>query len=66
MAALMLQVIPSLYASYWKIAFFIYANTYEKHFVCKDYCFVDNDDRLCFLSIYRHHCILLEDIDELL
>ena len=66
MAAVMLQVIPSLYTSYSKNSLFISANTYEKYIVSKEYCIAGRDDKMCFLPNCRYHNILTGNIKELL
>ena len=54
------------YANYSKNSLLISANTYEKNIVCKEYCIVCNDDKMCFLPIFRFHIILIGNIKELL
>ena len=66
MAAVVLPVIPSFYTNYFQIRFFISANTYEKHIVCKEYCIARHDDKICFLPNCRYHNILIGNIKELL
>ena len=58
MAAVMLQVIPSLYAKYSKNSIFIFAVTYEKYIVSKEYCIAHQDAKLCFLPkcSYPFYC----------
>ena len=65
-AAVMLQVIPSFYTIYSKNSLFISADAYEKYIVCKDYCIVRHDDKMCFLPNWRYHIILIGNIKELL
>ena len=64
MAAVMLQVIPSFYKSYSKNSLFLYANTYEKNIVCKEYCNARHDVKMCFLRNCRYHIILIGNIKE--
>ena len=45
---------------------FFSANTQEKHFVSKNYCFARHDDKRCFLPNRRYHIILIVYIKELL
>ena len=66
MAAVLLQLISSFYTNYSKNSLFISANTYEKFFVGKEYCFAGHDDKMCFLPNCRYHIILLGNIKELL
>ena len=66
MAALMLQTIPSFYTKLSEKSLFISANTYEKNFVCKDYCIVHHDDKTCFLPACNYHILLLGIVQELL
>ena len=66
MAAVMLQVIPSFYTNFSKNSLFIYANTYEKYIVSKQYCIARHDDKMCFLPNCRYHIILIGNIKQLL
>ena len=66
MAAVMLQVIPSLYTNYSKNSLLSSANTYEKFIVSKEYCFARHDDKMCFLPKCRYHIFLISDIKEFL
>ena len=66
MSAVMLQVIPGYYTKYSKNSLFIYANTYEKFIVSKEYCIAGHDDKMCFLPNCRYHSILISNIKELL
>ena len=66
MAAVMLQVIASFYASYSKNSLFSSANTFEKYIVSKEYCIAGLDDKMCFLPNCRYHIILIGNIKELL
>ena len=45
---------------------FIFADTYEKYFVCKYYCIAHHDDKTCFLPACKNHIILLGNVEELL
>ena len=66
MAAVMLQVIPSIYTNYSKNSQFISANTYEKYIVSTEYSIAGHDDKMCFLPNCRYHIILIGNIKELL
>ena len=66
MAAVMLQVIPSLYTTLSENSLFISANTYEKFIVSEDYCKAHHDDKICFLPNCRYHIILIGILKELL
>ena len=66
MAAVMLQVIPSVYTNYSQNSLFISAKTYEKINVSNDYCIVRHDDKMCFLTIFRYHIIPIGNIKGLL
>ena len=66
MAAILLQTKPSFYTKLSEKSFFISANTYEKHIVCKDYCIPHHDDKTCFLPSCKYHILLLENVEELL
>ena len=66
MAAVMLQVIPSFHTNYSKNSFFIYAKTYEKFIVSKEYCIARHHDKMCFLPNCRYHDILTGNNNELL
>ena len=65
MAAIMLQTIPSFYAESSEKSLFTSAETYEKFFVCKDYCIAHHDEKTCFLPACNYHIILLGEIEEL-
>ena len=62
----MLQTIPSFYAKFSEKNPFISAATYEKDFVCKDYCITHDDDKTCFLAACKNHILLHVGIEELL
>ena len=66
MAAIMLQTIPSFYAKIPEKSLFIFAKTYEKFTVCKDYCIAHHDNKMCSLPACKYHIILLVEIEELL
>ena len=66
MAAVMLQVIPSVYTIYSKNSLFISPNIYEKYIVSKEYCIAHHDDKMCFIPNCRYHIILMGNIKELL
>ena len=66
MAAIMLQTIPSFHAKISEDSRFIFAVTYEKNIVCKDYCIAHHDDKNCSLPACNYHFILLEEFEELL
>ena len=66
MAAVVLQVIPSLYTNYSKNSLFISANTYEKLIVSEEYCIALHDDKMWFLSNCRYHIIEIGNLKELL
>ena len=66
MAAVMLQVIPSVHTNYSKHNLFISANTYEKYIVSKEYCIALHDDKMCFLPNCRYHKNLIGNLKELL
>ena len=66
MAAVMLQVIPSLYTSYSKNSLFISANTFEKYIVSKEYRIAGHDDKMFLLPNRRYHIILIGNIKEML
>ena len=63
MAAVIFQVISR---SYSKNSLFFSANTYEKFFVCNEYCIAHHDDKMCFLQNCRYHITLRGNIKELL
>ena len=65
MAAVMLQVIPSLYTIYSKNSLFISANTYKKFTLSKEYCFARHDDKMCLLRNRRYHISRIGNITEL-
>ena len=60
----MLQAIPSSYTKVSEKSLNIYAITYEKYIVCKDYCIAHHDDATCFLPA-RKKIILLGNVEEL-
>ena len=66
MAAIMLQAKPSFYAKISEKSFFISASTYEKFFVCKDYCIAHHDVKTCFLPSCKYHIVRLGNVEELL
>ena len=66
MAAVMLQVISSFYAKYSKSNLLIFANTYEKHIVSKEYCIAHHDAIMCFLPNCRYHILLFGNVEQLL
>ena len=66
MAAIMLQSIPSFYTKVPEKSLFNSANTYEKYFVCKDYCIAHHDDKTCFLPAFMYHIILFGNVEELI
>ena len=66
MAAVLLQVILSVFTNYSKNSLFNSANTYENYIVSKEYCIAGHDDKMCFLPNCRYHIILLGNIKELL
>ena len=66
MAAVMLQVIPSFFATYSQTSLFISAQTYEKYIVSKEYCIARHVDKMCFLAKGRYHIMLIGNIKELL
>ena len=66
MAAIMLQTIPSFYAKIAEKSLFISATTYEKYFVCKDYCIAHQNKQTCFLPTGKYHIVLLGNDQELL
>ena len=66
MAAVMLQVTPSLHTSFSKNNLFFSANTRGKHIVSKENYNTRHDDRMCFLPNCRYHIILIGNIKELL
>ena len=66
MAAILLQTIPSFYAKISGKSFFIYAKTYEKYIVCKNYSIAHHDDKTCFIPTCKNHIILLGVMEELL
>ena len=66
MAAVMLQVIPSFYTSFSKNSLFIFANTYEKFIVSKEYSIARHDDKMCFPRNCIYNIILIGNIKELL
>ena len=66
MAAIILQAIPCFYAKISEKVLFFSANTYDKYFVCKDYCIAPRDNTTCFLPACKYHIMLLGEIEELL
>ena len=66
MAAVRLQMVPSVYASHSKNNLFVSANTYENCIVSREYCIVRYDGKMCFLPTGSFHIILTGDIKELL
>ena len=66
MAAIWLQILPSFYKKLSEKSSFISANTYEKHIVCKDYCFAHHDNKTCFLPSCKYHFLLPGNVEELL
>ena len=66
MAAVMLQVTPSIYTNLPKNNLLISANTYEKDIVIKDYFIARHDDKMWFLPNCRYHTILIGKIKEFL
>ena len=66
MAAVMLQVIPSVFAEYSEKPLFISSNTYKKYIVCNDYCVAFHNDKTCFVPKCRFHNKLLGNVEELL
>ena len=66
MAAVMLQVIPSIYSNYSQNSLFISADTYKEFIVSKEYCVARHDDKMCFLPNCRYHIILKGNNKELL
>ena len=66
MAAIMLQTIPSFYAKNSEKSLFFSATTYEKYFVCKEFCIAHHNGKTCFLPACKYHFVLLGNIQELL
>ena len=66
MAAVMLQVIPSIFTNYSKNSLFFSANIYEKYIMSKQNYFTCYDDKMCFLPNCRYHIILIGNIKDLL
>ena len=62
----MLQAKPSLYTKLSEKSVFTSAETYEKFFVCKDYCIAHHDDKTCFLPSCKYHILLHGNVEELL
>ena len=62
----MLQTIPSFYAKSSEKILSIFATTYEKHIVCKDYCIAHHNEKTCFLPACKNHIALLGNVQELL
>ena len=57
---------PAFTQNSQKKSLFISANTFEKFFVCKDYCIAHHDDKTCFLPACNNHILLLGNVEELL
>ena len=66
MAAVMLEVIPSVYTNNSKNSLFISSNTYEKFIVSKECCIARHDDKMCFQHNCRYHIIRIDIIKHLL
>ena len=66
MAAIMLQTIPSFYATISQKSLSISATTYEKYIVSKDYCIAHHKEKRCFLPVCKYHTVLLGNVQELL
>ena len=66
MATIMLQTIPSFNTKILEKSFCISAKTYEKYFVCTDYCIASHDDKTCFLPTCKYHIILPGNVEEVL
>ena len=66
MAAIMLQTVPSFFAKISEKSLFIFATTYEKYIVCKDYCIARHNEKTCFLFACKYHIVLLGNVQELL
>ena len=66
MAAIKLETIPSFYAKISEKSRFIFATTYEKYLVCKDYCIAHHNEKTCFLPACKYHIVLLGKAKELL
>ena len=66
MAAIMLQTFPSFYAKILEKSLFISANTYDKYFVCKDYCIAHHNEKTCFLPACKYYILLPGNVLELL
>ena len=66
MAAIMLQTIPCFYAKTSEKSLFIFATTYEKYIVCKDYCIAHHNEKTCFLPTCKCHFVLHGNVQELL
>ena len=66
MAAIMLQSIPSFYAKISEKSLFIFATTYEKYIVSKDYCIAHHNETTCFLPACKYHIVLPGNVQELL
>ena len=66
MAAVMLQVTPSLFTSFSRNSLSSSAKTYEKKTVSKTFCIARDDDEMCFLPNFTYHNILKGDNKELL
>ena len=66
MAAIMLQTITSFYAKISEKSLFISATTYEKYYVCKDYCIARHNKMMCFLPTCKYHIVLPGNVQVLL
>ena len=62
MAAVKLQMIPSLFAEYSEKSSFISANTFKKYIVCNNYCVAFYNDKTCFVSNCKFHIIVLGSV----
>ena len=54
-----------VYTNYSKNNLFLFANTYEKSIVSKEYCIACHDDKMCFLTNCRYHNSLIGNIKDL-
>ena len=63
MAAVMMQVVPSFYSVYSRKSVHIFANTYEKYFVSKDYCVALHKKSMCTVPNCKHHFLLIAEKD---
>ena len=66
MAAIMLQTILSFYTKISEKSLFVSANTYDKNFVCVNYCIAHHEDNTCFSPSCKYHITLLGNVEELL